>query len=268
MRLKSSLRPIVVFVAGLPAAGREVGIALHRQALDQQAGGALVVGRQHQARVELLGLQHVVLEHLRQLLQRLALVAVQRHDALVGLLARRRSPGSSVIAQRPWPCTLSMASSCAPVGTSPTTLAVARKPRSGCASATASLTGPSPNTCRISAPSNLMLACIRHAGRAHLAQQAAHLGDRTRGRRRSPWRGATAVRASRCAAARACRAPAGPRTGTCADDRSRIKANNSRRYHRRHGSAAPCAPVVVAARTARQSARGARLGRRRSHPMH
>ncbi len=53
-----------------------------------------------------------------------------------------------------------MASSCAVGGTSPTTLAVVRKLRSGCTSATASFTGPSPNTCSTSAPLNLMLDCI------------------------------------------------------------------------------------------------------------
>ena len=48
----------------------------------------------------------------------------------------------------------------ASTGTSPTTLAVARTVRSGWASATASLTGPSPWICSTSAPLNLMLACI------------------------------------------------------------------------------------------------------------
>ena len=157
MRLKASLRPIS---SSLRCAA-EVALALDRQALDQQAGGDLVVGREHQPRVELLGLQHVVLEHLRQLLQRLAPVAVQRHHALVGLLAgqlvlrveRDRAAALAVHVEHRLQLRVRR-------GTSPTTLAVARNARSGCTSATASLTGPSPNTCRISAPLNLMLACI------------------------------------------------------------------------------------------------------------
>mmetsp|Transcript_41616 Transcript_41616/g.97794 ORF Transcript_41616/g.97794 Transcript_41616/m.97794 type:complete len:294 (-) Transcript_41616:1168-2049(-) len=56
-----------------------------------------------------------------------------------------------------------MASSVAPGSTAPTHLAVARKLRSGWDSATASLTGPSPNTCSTSAPLNLILACISTA---------------------------------------------------------------------------------------------------------
>ena len=48
----------------------------------------------------------------------------------------------------------------APAGTSPTTLAVALKLRSGCTSTTPTLTGPSPKICRIRAPLNLMLPCI------------------------------------------------------------------------------------------------------------
>jgi hypothetical protein len=129
-------------------AAAQVALALHRQALDQQPGGHLVVGRQDQPGVQLLGLQHVVLQHLRHVLQRLPLVAEQRHHALVGLLAGQAVLGSSVMAQRPWPCTFSKASSRAPAPTSPTTLAVLRNDRSGCTSATASLTGPSPKICR------------------------------------------------------------------------------------------------------------------------
>jgi hypothetical protein len=67
----------------------EVALALDRQALDQQAGRHLVVGRQHQRGVELLALQHVVLQHVAQAVELLALVAEQRHHALVGLLARQ-----------------------------------------------------------------------------------------------------------------------------------------------------------------------------------
>ena len=66
---------------------REVARAFDRQALDQQPGGDAVVGGEHEARIELLALQHVVLQHLRELLQRLAPVAMERHHALVGLLA-------------------------------------------------------------------------------------------------------------------------------------------------------------------------------------
>jgi hypothetical protein len=67
MRLKASLRPMSSSLLA-----PEVALALDRQALDQQARGHLVVGRQHEPRVELFGLQHVVLQHLGHLLQRLA----------------------------------------------------------------------------------------------------------------------------------------------------------------------------------------------------
>jgi hypothetical protein len=62
-------------VSSTPAPGR-------RQPLQQQPRGDVVVGGEDEARVELLGLQHVVLEHRRDRLQRLARVAVQRDDAL------------------------------------------------------------------------------------------------------------------------------------------------------------------------------------------
>lgn len=64
------------------------------------------------------------------------------------------------MAQRPPPPTFTMSLRRAPSGTSPFTEAVARRLRSDCTSATASLTGPSPKTCSTSAPLNLMLDCI------------------------------------------------------------------------------------------------------------
>ena len=67
-------------------AAREIFHALHGQALDQQAGGHLVIRRQHQGGVKLLALQHVVGQHLAQPLQLFLVVAKQGHHALVGLL--------------------------------------------------------------------------------------------------------------------------------------------------------------------------------------
>ena len=49
------------------------------------------------------GLQHVVLQHIAEPGELFLVVAMQRHRALIGLLAGRRSPGSSVMAQRPPP---------------------------------------------------------------------------------------------------------------------------------------------------------------------
>ena len=82
----------VVFVAAdvvFVARTAEVAGAFHRQPLDQQARGHFVIGGEHELGVELLRLQHVVLEHLAQAVQRLAVVAMQRHHALIGLLARQ-----------------------------------------------------------------------------------------------------------------------------------------------------------------------------------
>ena len=166
-----------VFVASSPRAGC---IALRRQALDQQAGGDVVVGGEDEPRVELLGLQHVVLEHRAISLQRLARVAMQRHDALVGLLPRAALGGSSVIAQRPWPCTLSIAASRAPSARRRPPWRWRESARSARTSATASLTGPSPKTCRISAPSNLMLACISTPRRPSRRAALHRLGQRRR----------------------------------------------------------------------------------------
>ena len=67
MRLKSSLRPISSSLRRPPVAGAVTG----RRWISRPAA-TLVVGGQHQPGVELLGLQHVVLEHLRDRLQRLA----------------------------------------------------------------------------------------------------------------------------------------------------------------------------------------------------
>ena len=77
----------MVFIRADQHLARQIGPARDRQALDQQAGRHFVIGRQHQPGVQLLALQHVVLQHLGQALQRLSLVAMQRHHALVGLLA-------------------------------------------------------------------------------------------------------------------------------------------------------------------------------------
>jgi hypothetical protein len=78
MRLKASERPMSSSLRRPPR-------------LPAPSTGRRWIG-QHQPGVELLGLQHVVLEHLRHLLQRLARVAVQRHDALVRLL-----PGQALL---------------------------------------------------------------------------------------------------------------------------------------------------------------------------
>ena len=69
----------------LPA---QVASPLQRQTLDQQAGGHITIGRQHQPGVELLALQHVVLQHVAELLQFLVTVTKQRHHPLVRLLTR------------------------------------------------------------------------------------------------------------------------------------------------------------------------------------
>ncbi|MNV75070.1 hypothetical protein D3C71_1683340 [compost metagenome] len=67
-----------------------------------------------------------------------------------------------MIAQRAPPETLSRSARWAPsaTGWSLRTVAVARTLRSGWTSVTASLTGPSPNTCMTKAPLNLMFDCI------------------------------------------------------------------------------------------------------------
>ena len=77
---------LVLVASGRTA--RQVARPRRRHALDQQAGRDPVVGSEDQPRVELLGLQHVVLEHLTQRIERLARIAVQRDHALVRLLAR------------------------------------------------------------------------------------------------------------------------------------------------------------------------------------
>jgi len=67
----------------------QIALAFDGQALNQQARCHLVVGRQHQHGVELLRLQHVMLQYLADVLQLFAPVAKQRHHALVRLLARQ-----------------------------------------------------------------------------------------------------------------------------------------------------------------------------------
>ena len=67
------------------------------------------------------------------------------------------------MAQRPLPWALTISGNCMPADTAPTTVAVARRRKSLCTSATATLTGPSPKICITSAPSNLMLPCISTA---------------------------------------------------------------------------------------------------------
>ncbi|MNS69084.1 hypothetical protein D3C72_1023890 [compost metagenome] len=82
---------LVRFIVRLLRGAFEVALALDGQALDQQAGRHLVVGGEHQRGVELFALQHVVLQHVAELAQLLAVVAEQRHDALV-----RRGAGQLV----------------------------------------------------------------------------------------------------------------------------------------------------------------------------
>ena len=77
----------MIFVAANRTTARQVGLALQRQTLDQQAGRNLVVGREHQAGVELFTLQHVVFDHLAELFQFFSPVAKQRHHPLVRLAA-------------------------------------------------------------------------------------------------------------------------------------------------------------------------------------
>ena len=67
----------------------QIALALDGQSLNQQACSDFVIGRQHQHRVQLLGLQHVVLQHFADVLQLFTPVAKQRHHALVRLLARQ-----------------------------------------------------------------------------------------------------------------------------------------------------------------------------------
>ena len=157
-------------------------------------------------------LQHVVLEHLRQLLQRLALVAMQRHHALVGLLAgqpvlgveRDRAAALAVhVEQRLQPRV---------VGTSPTTLAVARKLRSRLHLGHRQLHRAVAEDLQHQRAVELDVGLHQHAGRGHLAEQRAH---RRRVARRASRAGA-APPASCRPGAPACRAPAGLRRGTCA----------------------------------------------------
>ena len=77
----------LVFVLAVRQPLGQIALALQRHALDQQARSHLAVGRQHQHGVQLLRLQHVVLQHIRQAFEFFVMVAVQRHHALVGLLA-------------------------------------------------------------------------------------------------------------------------------------------------------------------------------------
>ena len=72
----------VVFVLAL-----QIARTLQRHALDEQARSDTVVRCQDEPRVQLLGLQHVVLQHSRQFLQRLAMVAVQSDHTLIRFLA-------------------------------------------------------------------------------------------------------------------------------------------------------------------------------------
>ena len=87
------VEPDLIFVGHAAPAAIQIPSALHRQALDQQPGGDLVVGCEHQRGVELFALQHVVLHHLAESFQLLATVATQRHHALVGLLTGKAAPG-------------------------------------------------------------------------------------------------------------------------------------------------------------------------------
>ena len=89
-------------------------------------------------------------------------ILVVSRDALIVLAVLL----SSVMAQRPWPRALTSCASVASGATAPVTDAVARRRRSDCTSATASLTGPSPKICITSAPSNLMPDCISTAAAA------------------------------------------------------------------------------------------------------
>lgn len=124
----------------------------------------------------LLGLQHVVLQHVAELFQLLVPVAMQGHHALVGLLARQ--PVLRVERDRAAPA----AAGIHHVGQPSPHRHLAldgrggAQPRSDCTSATASLTGPSPKTCRTSAPLNLMLDCMSTPAAAISPSRLAHLG--------------------------------------------------------------------------------------------
>ena len=70
-------------------AARQVACALQRQTLNQQTRSYVRVSSKYQGGVELLALQHVVLQNFAQPFNRLALVIEQWHHPLVGLLPRK-----------------------------------------------------------------------------------------------------------------------------------------------------------------------------------
>ena len=82
------------------------------------------------------------------------------------------------MAQRPPPATFSIWLKRAASSTGALTVAVARSPRSDCTSATANLTGPSPNTCSTRAPLNLMFDCMSTAAAAISPAGSAPARDR------------------------------------------------------------------------------------------
>ena len=90
--LRKNSNPVVVFIApyfcfiGHAFFACQVSRAVHGQALNQQASRDVVIGCQHQGGVELFALQHVMRQHIAETVKRLALVVIQRHHALVGLL--------------------------------------------------------------------------------------------------------------------------------------------------------------------------------------
>ena len=77
------------FIVGHICRGRagQIASALHRQALQQQAGCYVLVGGQQQGGFQLFAAAHVVFERVCHIGKRLAVRIRQGHNALIGLLA-------------------------------------------------------------------------------------------------------------------------------------------------------------------------------------
>ena len=163
----------VVLIAPSASTG-QVALSFHRQTLDQKAGSHLVVGRQHQPGVELFALQHVVLQHLAEHLQGFALVTVQRHHALVGLLARQavlRVQGNGTA-----PLTVDVEQGLQPGVVGHLAPHRSRHPKTQVRArfGHGQLHGPIALHLQDERPVELDVGLHQHAGCRHLAQQAAH----------------------------------------------------------------------------------------------
>ena len=87
----------------LRASRSEIAESGGRHPLEQQTRCDLVIGGEDHSGVELFGLQHVVLDDSGEIIQRLALVAVQRHYPLIRLRARQAIMGVECNGTAPLP---------------------------------------------------------------------------------------------------------------------------------------------------------------------